>query len=300
MLDSKLLTLVTLAEKKNFTKAAEALSLTQPAVSHQLKQLENELNTTLVIRTKNEVIFTEEGKIAVNFAKKILGLYAKMTSSLEDKENHITNLRIGITHTSESNIMMVVLAKVSTLMDDLNITIITDTINNLYDKLENYEIDLAIIEGKVNTEKYNSLLLDTDSLVCILSKENKLAKKGALTLEDLKREKMILRLPDSATRTLFDSTLVSMNESVRHFNVILEVDNIDTIKSLVRKNLGISILAKSACLDEINKGKLKALPIENLSMIRETNIVYKKTFDYSKILETIYSTYQKLKAASAS
>lgn len=300
MVDSKLLTLVTLAEKKNFTKTAEALSLTQPAVSHQIKQLENELNTTLVIRTKNEVIFTEEGKIAVIFAKKILGLYAKMTSSMNDQENHITNLRIGITHTSESNIMMVVLAKVSALMDDLNITIITDTINNLYDKLENYEIDLAIIEGKVNTEKYNSLLLDTDSLVCILSEENKLSKKGALTLEDLKKEKMILRLPDSATRTLFDSTLVSMNESVRHFNVILEVDNIDTIKSLVRKNLGISILAKSACLDEINKGKLKALPIENLSMIRETNIVYKKTFDYSKILETIYSTYQKLKAASAS
>lgn len=300
MLDSKLLTLVTLAEKKNFTKAAEALSLTQPAVSHQIKQLETELNAALVIRTKNEVILTEEGKIAVNFAKKILGLYSKMTSSLSDKENHITNLRIGITHTSESNIMIVVLAKVSALMDNLYITIITDTINNLYDKLENYEIDLAIIEGKVNPEKYNSLLLDTDSLVCILSKENKLSKKGALTIEDLKKEKMILRLPDSATRTLFDSTLVSMNESIHHFNVILEIDNIDTIKSLVRKNLGISILAKSACLDEINKGKLKALPIENLSMIRETNIVYKKTFDYSKILEVIYSTYQNLKSSSAS
>ncbi len=295
MTDNKLLTLITLAEKKNFTRTAETLSLTQPAVSHQIQQLETELGAALVIRNKNEIILTEEGKIAVEFAKKILGLYAKMTSSVSDKEHHLTNLKIGITHTSESNVMMVVLAKVSTLIENLNITVITDTIKNLYDKLENYEIDLAIVEGKANPEKYNSLLLDTDSLVCVLSKDNHLAKKGALSIEDLKKEKMILRLPDSATRILFDSTLVSINESVSHFNIILEVDNIATIKSLVRKNLGISILAKSACLDEINKGKLKALPIENLSMIRETNIVYKKSFDYSRILDAIYSTYQSTK-----
>lgn len=295
MTDNKLLTLITLAEKKNFTRTAETLSLTQPAVSHQIQQLEAELDTVLVIRNKNEIILTEEGKIAVEFAKKILGLYAKMTSSVSDKEHHLTNLKIGITHTSESNVMMIVLAKVSTLIENLNITVITDTIKNLYDKLENYEIDLAIVEGKANPEKYNSLLLDTDSLVCVLSKDNRLAKKGALSIEDLKKEKMILRLPDSATRMLFDSTLVSINESVNHFNIILEVDNIATIKSLVRKNLGISILARSACLDEINKGKLKALPIENLSMIRETNIVYKKSFDYSRILDVIYSTYQNTK-----
>ncbi len=295
MTDNKLLTLITLAEKKNFTRTAEALSLTQPAVSHQIQQLEEELDSKLVIRSKYEIVLTEEGKIAVEFAKKILGLYAKMTSSVSDKEHHLTNLRIGITHTSESNIMMIVLAKVSSIVDNLNITVITDTIKNLYDKLENYEIDLAIVEGKANPEKYNSLLLDTDSLVCVLSKDNHLAKKGALTIEDLKHEKMILRLPDSATRMLFDSTLVSINESVSHFNIILEVDNIATIKTLVRKNLGISILAKSACLDEINKGKLKALPIENLSMIRETNIVYKKSFDYSHILDIVYSTYQSTK-----
>ena len=114
-------------------------------------------------------------------------------------------------------------------------------------------------------------------------------------MDDLKKSTMILRLPDSATRMQFDSTLVSMNESIHRFNVILEVDNIATIKALVRKDLGISILAKSACIDEINKGKLKALPIENLSMVRETNLVYKKSSDYQDVLNAIYTTYQKIK-----
>lgn len=177
----------------------------------------------------------------------------------------------------------------------MNITVITETIKNIYEMLDNYEIDIAIVEDKANPEKFNSLLLDTDSLVCILSKDNPLAKKNVLTMDDLKKSKMILRLPDSATRMQFDSTLVSMNESIHRFNVILEVDNIATIKALVRKDLGISILAKSACIDEINKGKLKALPIENLSMVRETNLVYKKSSDYQDVLNAIYTTYQKIK-----
>lgn len=292
MIDNKIKTLLALAEIKNFTRVAEELSMTQPAVSHQIQQLEEELNEKLVIRGKNEIILTDEGKIAVNYAKKILALYEKMRLEIKDKKNRLINLKIGITHTSESNNMIEVLAKCSTEYNNLNITIITDTIKNLYNKLDNFEIDLAIIEEKVDSKKYNSLLLDTDYLVCILSKENKLSKKSIITINDLKKEKMILRLPDSATRIQFDSTLNAINESIDMFNIILEIDNIATIKDLVRKNLGISILARSACLDELKKDKLVALPIENLSMIRETNIVYNNSFQYFDILETIYKKYQ--------
>ena len=295
MIDTKLITLVALSEKGNFTRVAEELPRTQPAVSHHILLLEQELGVKLVIRGKGEAVLTEEGKIVVNYAKKIIGLYDKRAVEVKDSEHHLTNLKIGITHTSESNIRMVVLAKVSTLIDKMNITVITDTIKNLYDKLDNYEIDLAIIDEKANPEKYSSLLLDTDYLVCILSKSNPLSKNSILTIKDLKKEKRILRLKDSATRRQFDSSLISINESVDDFNVIREIDNIATIKSLVRKNLGISILARSACLDEIEKDKLKALPIENLSMIRETNIIYNKNNDFSNILQLIYKTYQETK-----
>lgn len=299
MIDSKLLTLVTLAEKKSFTRTSKALNLTQPAVSHHISQLETELGVQLVVRNNTQIVFTEEGKIAVEYAKKILGLYDKMSTEVKDSKHHTTNLKIGITHTSESSIIMMVLAKVSTMTPKMNITVNTDTIKNLYDKLDNFEIDLAIIDEKVNLEKYNSLLLSTDSLVCILSKENKLSKKPVLTLEDLKNERMILRLKDSATRMQFDSALISMNQSIDDFDVILEVDNISTIKSLVSKNLGISILARNACISDIRKGKIVAIPIENLSMIRETNIIYNKNNDYSQVVSSIYKTYQETTRAKS-
>ena len=104
---------------------------------------------------------------------------------------------------------------------------------------------------------------------------------------------MILRLPTSATRMLFESALESSNDSIANINVTLEVDNIATIKDLVRKDLGVSILPRSACLDELRKKKLTALPIENLSMIRETRIVYNKDFTHVDILQEITMLYQR-------
>ena len=73
--------------------------------------------------------------------------------------------------------------------------------------------------------------------------------------------------------------------------MILEVDNIATIKDLVRKDLGVSILARSACMDELGKGKLTALPIENLNMVRETRIVYHQDFSHLELLQEITRLY---------
>ena len=122
--------------------------------------------------------------------------------------------------------------------------------------------------------------------------DNPLAKNALVTLADLKKQQMILRLPSSATRMLFESALLSINESIDAFNVIIQVDNIATIKDLVRKELGVSILPRSACMDELSKGKLAALPIENLSMVRETRIVYNGDFSHMDIMQEIIREYR--------
>ena len=158
--------------------------------------------------------------------------------------------------------------------------------------LENYEIDFAIIEGKSKVSGLNYMMLDMDYLVCILSNNNPLSKNSKITLEQLKKEHVILRLPESETRKLFEATLISMNESIDNFDVSIEVDNIATIKDLIRKDLGVSILPQSACMDELRKGKITALPIENLSMARETNIVYNKDFARMDLINDFAAMYK--------
>ena len=157
--------------------------------------------------------------------------------------------------------------------------------------LKTYKIDIAIVEGAVTDPSINSIMLDTDFLVCAMSNENPLAKKSIVTLDELKQERLILRLPSSGTRNLFRAHLASRNISIDEFNVTLEVDNIATIKDLIRRSYGVSILPRSACLDGLKKGKMTVLPIENLSMIREMNILYHHSFRHPEILQDIVRIY---------
>lgn len=292
MLDVKLDTLLTVASCKNFTKAAEQLSMTQPAVSHHISMLEKEYNAKLFLRGNGDVKPTPEGEIAIRYARRLKALYETMLSEISNEGQRMAKIRIGITHTSESNTITEILAKYGNLHDNVSIMMITDTIKNLYDMIDAYELDIAIVEGRRVSPNLNYLMLDTDCLVCVLCNENPLAKQSMVTINELKREHMILRLPSSATRQLFEATLMGINETIDDFNVTLEVDNISTIKDLIRKGLGISILPQSACMDELRKGKLTALPIENLSMIREMNIVYHKDFSHIDVLKDIIKLYQ--------
>ena len=271
MIDLKIKTLLTVAEEKNFTKAANKLNLTQPAVSHQIKELEDELQEQLFIRKKGDIIPTPIGDIVLNYARKFVAMHNKMLDDI--KHNHKINIKLGITHTAESNKITEIIGSYLINNPGLSVTIITDTTNNLYKMVENYELDLAIVDNKKNV-KLNYLPLDTDYLVCVVNNNSPLAKKKIVTLKELKKENLILRLNSSYTRKLFESTLESINESINSFKIILELDNIETIKDLVRKDMGVSILAKNTCIDEVNRKKLTILPIENLSMVRKNYIIY--------------------------
>ena len=291
MVDVKLFTLLKVYETGNYTRAAEKLSLTQPAVSQHIKQIERELGTVVFDRSGGKIRPTPEGKLVIQYAERVVSLYENLQRALEDKRKSIDRLRVGITHTSESNIVTEVLAQYAEQFENMKITIQTDTINNLYEMLKTYKIDIAIVEGAVADPSINSVMLDTDSLVLCVSNEHPLAKRSLVTIDELKKEKMILRLPSSGTRNLFAAHLESRNMSLEDFNVTLEVDNIATIKDLVRRNYGVSILARSACMDELKKGKITVLPIENLSMIREVNILYHHTFKHAEILQDIVRIY---------
>ena len=290
MIDLKIKTLLTVAEEKNFTKAANKLNLTQPAVSHQIKELEDELQEQLFIRKKGDIIPTPLGDIVLNYARKFVAMHNKMLDDI--KHNHKINIKLGITHTAESNKITEIIGSYLINNSGLSVTVITDTTNNLYKMVENYELDLAIVDNKKNV-KLNYLPLDTDYLVCVVNNNSPLAKKKIVTLKELKKENLILRLDSSYTRKLFESTLESINESINSFKIILELDNIETIKDLVRKDMGVSILAKNTCIDEVNRKKLTILPIENLSMVRKNYIIYTDYFNYIDNVKELINHYNK-------
>ncbi len=292
MINPKLYSLLKVAQYKSFTEAARQLSLTQPAVSQHIRQLEEELGTHIFERVNNELRITPQGEIAVHYAERMASLYDNLKTEIVSERMGVSNLSVGVTHTAESNPIAEAIATYTSSHKGVRIKMITDTISNLYDKLRTFEIDLAIVEGREADPNMRYTLLDTDCLMLVTSPDHPLAKKGFVTVSDIKKEKLILRLPNSNTRNLFVSHLQSNNMDIAEFDVILEVDNIATIKDLVRRDFGVSVLAQSACLDELKKGKIAALPIENFSMMREINIVYNSDFEKFDLLKDIIATYK--------
>lgn len=291
MLDIRFKTLLSVIEEKNFSKAAEKLSLTQPAVSHHINQLEAEYGVKIISRGKREISLTPEGELIANYAKRMAALESKLLYELKNIDTAAKKIRIGVTHTAESNMFTEIVGYYSLNNPNISIIIITDTTSNLYKMVENYELDLAYVDGMIEDSSLKFFPVDKDDLVCVLSINNPLVSKKNVTLEELKKERLILRLQTSTTRKIFEASLEYNNDSIKNYNVVLEVDNIATIKDLIRKDFGISVLAKSACMDEVNKNKLAILPIEKLQMIRQNYIIYNVYFNHVEIIKDIISIY---------
>jgi len=291
-MDTKLQTFIEVTKTKNLTKAAEYLNLTQPAVSQHIKQLQQEYDVILFTRKNNELILTREGEVVLKYALRIQSLYANLASKITDAKKYGRNLTVGITHTSESNVAPEILAQYSSENNSSHIKIISDSIKNLYDKLLDYQIDFAIIEGKVTNRKLSSVLLGTDSLVVVVNPLNPIAQKKIVTIEDLKKQRLILRTLESGTATLFLSELAKRDTAIDQFNIYLEIDSVASIKQLIRKNLGISILPRSACFREAKEKTLVCLPIEDMDLSRETNLVFLKENVDREALEQIVSIYR--------
>lgn len=291
MVDVKLNTLLKVYEMGSYTRAAEKLSLTQPAVSKHIRQLERELGVSIFDRTGPKLRLTPEGKLIVRYAERVIALSDGLRRALADRNRAVDRLRVGVTHTSESSIVAEVLARYTEENVNTRITLRTDALASLYEMLKSYQIDIAIVEGDVSDPAIRTIRLDTDDLAVAVSNEHPLASRPSVTIDELRCERLILRLPSSGTRTLFDANLESRGMSPDDFNVILEVDNIATIKDLVRRNYGVSVLARSACMDELRKGKIRMLPIEDLTMVRQINLLYHHTFEHAEVLQDIVRIY---------
>ena len=294
-IDLKAISLLKVAEYENFTKAAKELCISQPAISNHIKAVEEELGFKIFERGTSGIHLTEKGAIVIKYISQMNSIAESLKQALASDKLSATALRVGITHTVESSLVVDAIAKyLNKSTPGVSIRITSGTSKSLYKQLKNGEIDFIIMEGSYNDPDLNNVMLGTDSLVLVTSPSKHLASKSTVTLDEIKEENLIMRLPDSSTMKTFASALKERSKSLSDFNIILEIDNIATIKDLIRRDFGVSILAKSVCLDEVRKGKLAILNIENISMVREMNLVYPKDFEHAEAIDGIVRCYNEL------
>ncbi len=294
MVDSKVRTLLAVVQAGSFTRAAEELHLTQPAVSHHIRQLEQEFGIKIFNMEKRTLVPTAEGAVLIKYARRMMAVYNKARQAIEDSSKQLRHLTVGITQTVAEHRMPQAIALYCLERPETHVSITTDTIKNLYTGLELYELDMAVVDGPLPASGLNSVLLDTDYLCLVVSPEHRFAGRSSVLLQELKDEKLILRSSGAGTRIQFDSYLLNHSESIRNFNVMLELDNLATIKELVARNLGVSIISRSACREDEKTGRLVVVPIENARMTREISLVYHRDFSHLGVLDDLRRIYNRL------
>ena len=178
MIDQKVFSLIKVAEKGSYTRAASSLGLTQPAVSQHIRMLEDELQVRLFEHSHNQIHLTPEGEVAVDYAKRLVSLEENMYRAVKNEKQKITSLTVGITHTMECSKVVGALASFADRDAGMMIKIITESTVSLYRKLRNLELDFAVVAGRSGDAGLQYIQMDTDSLVLAVAPDHPLAQKG--------------------------------------------------------------------------------------------------------------------------
>jgi DNA-binding transcriptional LysR family regulator len=147
---------------------------------------------------------------------------------------------------------------------------------NILNKLKDGELDLALVEGLFNKEKYDYTLLKKDELVPVFSSFHPFAKREKIKLGEVFNENLILREVGSGTRTITENHLKSKGYSKDIYKIFMEIGDITAIKSLVKWNLGYSIISREAIQKEVEEKSLFIVNVEELMIEREFNFVWRK------------------------
>ncbi len=263
-------------ERNGFTRAAEALYLTQPAVSRQVRELERHYGVELFEQIGKRIFPTEAGNTLYSYAKQIF-------HTLDDLEVEINqlkglkagHLRIAATATAGTYLLPPLLGRFKRSYPGVEVTLeIFNTQTQVEERLLEYQqLDLGITERPVMEESLRSEAFDEEELVVIVGPEHHFAARSEVSVSDLRGEKFILREPGSGTRALLDEEFARVDLKVKP---VMELGSTAAVKEAVAAGLGLSIVSNKSIRLEIEAGVLKSLRCPGMRLSRQIRYVYHK------------------------
>lgn len=288
-----------IASEKSFTRAADLLFVSQPSLSKQIKALESRLNISLINRENNTISLTEAGQLFLDYAERILALCEESCRALNDlKTGDRGNLIVGASQTIGTYLMPRVLALFAQNYPQINIKVQVDSTRIIAKNVRDGEIDIAVVGGNVpeELEKYLEIeALANDELILILPKSHPFALKKTISKEDLYHLNFITLNSNSTIRKLIDNILTENNIRTKQFNVIMQLNSIEAIKTAVSLGLGAAFISSSAIEKEIELETIEIVTIENIKITRTLCIITNPDCYRSKAVDFFYNELWTLK-----
>jgi DNA-binding transcriptional LysR family regulator len=276
MADRRLQVFHTVARLLSFTKAAESLHMTQPAVTFQVRQLEEYFNTRLFDRAHNRISLTEAGKRVYEYAEDIFDLYAKMENAVRDITGEISGvLIIGASTTIAEYMLPSLLGDFKKKYPDITVQLRVSNSDGIVTMVENNDIDLGVVESPVLNKNLVVEECRKDRLVAIVPPQHALSGNETVTIKELLEHDYIAREEGSGTREVIHEHLADAGYKSADLHVAMELGSPEAIKGAVEAGMGVSIASEVSIHKELQLGTLVALELSP-SLERPFSFVHQK------------------------
>ncbi|MEL3906752.1 MAG: selenium metabolism-associated LysR family transcriptional regulator [Treponema sp.] len=255
---------VKLVDTFSFSAAADELNISQPTVSLHIKQLEEELDTPLFIRSTRELKITEEGSSLYREAKDLLQQRTALIGRFINPHQKV--LRIGASTIPAGYILPEVLSRFKRPYPDILIQIEEQNSYETIKRVSSRKVDAGIVGMKTDDENCEFQEIYQDEFVFITPNTQyyKDLKKSKWDLQRLAQEPLIVRESGSAVKQNMDMILRAANIPVESLNIVTSINNIEVIKRLVSQGAGTSFISKIAAEDMVARKELLAFTLENM------------------------------------
>ena len=288
-----------IVELRSFTRAAEAVSLTQPTVSGHIKDLEVELGLPLLDRAGRAVTPTRAGEILYGYARRIVGLRVEAQQAIGEHKGGLTgDLALGGSSIPGAYVLPTLIATFKRDHPEAAVTLHVrgsrDVVRGVGDGT--YEVGMVgarFEEGRVRYDRYAQ-----DELVLAVPVSHPWAGRGAVPLRDLADQPIIMREKGSGTRKVMEKVLAEHAMSRDRLRVVLEVTNNEAVRQAMKAGAGVAVISQRAVQDDIRYGAVAAVRFRGIRMLRDFFVVTHRTRSRSP-LGNAFTTLLQASAMSA-
>ena len=296
MLDFRMDTFLTVCQCMNYTKAAQMLNITQPAVSQHIRFLENYYQAKLLKYEGKKLALTEAGEMLRTEAVAMKQTELSLRKKILKQKDSVQSLHLGASPAVGESVMADVLQRCLEKYPEAHVSMEVTEMPQLLEKVNGGSVDFALAEGSFKKENYEFLPYSKENLIVVCSPgyRERFMEDVPKTLEELTKERIVLREQGNGTRDILERYLLMNGIRIHDFESVLEIGNQSALLQLVKNGYGITFLYECSARDLIDKGELLELDIQGFQAEQAFTFLWRKGSIYTELYRELY---QDLEAA---
>ncbi len=272
--------LICLVEERSFSRAAKRMLLTQPALTKNIRTVEDSLGVKVVNRSRAGVSLTPEGKILYDVAQRMVRLRKDASDKFQRLSvNNGGDIDMGASTIPATYILPRAISELRNLHPDIRVFLKTEDSEEVMNMVLDREVEIGCVGKEPLNRKLTVHPLWHDRLILVVPARHRWIKQKIVTLPELFQEPFVLREKGSATRDVFESSLKERSYSLSGLNIAGELGSSEAVKEAVIAGLGLSVLSAHAVRRELAQGLLFEISVASLHIERRFHLIHLKQFD---------------------